>query len=100
MAKKGEWVRIHRVVLKAEERTAKLPEDTKACDLQMWVKGVLQSDAEIGDEVEVVTATDRIEKGTLIEVNPYYTHSYGKFVPEIVEIDKRVREIMKFGGEA
>lgn len=100
MAKKGEWVRIHRVVLKAEERTAKLPEDTKTCDLQMWVKGFLQSDAEIGDEVEVVTATDRIEKGTLIEVNPYYTHSYGKFVPEIVEIDKRVREIMKFGGEA
>lgn len=99
MAKKGQWVRIHRVVLKADERTAKLPEDTQKCDLQMWVKGYLQSDAEIGDEVEVITATDRIEKGTLIEENPYYTHSYGKFVPEIVEIDRRVREIMKFGGE-
>lgn len=99
MAKKGQWVRIHRVVLNADERTAKLPEDTQKCDLQMWVKGYLQNDAEIGDEVEVITATDRIEKGTLIEEDPYYTHSYGKFVPEIVEIDKRVREIMKFGGE-
>lgn len=99
MAKKGQWVRIHRVVLKADERTAKLPEDTQKCDLQMWVKGYLQNDAEIGDEVEVITATDRIEKGTLIEESPYYTHSYGKFVPEIVEIDRRVREIMKFGGE-
>lgn len=99
MAKKGQWVRIHRVVLKADERTAKLPEDTQKCDLQMWVKGYLQNDAEIGDEVEVITATDRIEKGTLIEEDPYYTHSYGKFVPEIVEIDRRVREIMKFGGE-
>jgi len=97
MAKKGDWVRIHTVVLKAEERTGKIPEDTKACDLEMWTKGFLLSDAEIGDEVEVETAVGRIAKGTLIEVNPYYTHSYGKFVPELVQIDKQLREIM--GGE-
>ncbi len=97
MAKKGDWVRIHTVVLKAEERTGKIPEDTKACDLEMWTKGFLLGDAEIGDEVEVETAVGRIEKGTLIEVNPYYTHSYGKFVPELVQIDKQLREIM--GGE-
>ena len=41
---------------------------------------------------------NRTEKGTLIEVGPYYTHSYGKFVPEIIEIDKQLREIM-FGGD-
>ena len=97
MAKKGDWVRIHTVVLKAEERTGKIPEDTKACDLEMWTKGFLLADAEIGDEVEVETAVGRIAKGTLIEVNPYYTHSYGKFVPELVQIDKQLREIM--GGE-
>ena len=98
MAKKGDWVRIHTVVLKAAERTAKLPEDTQKCDLEMWTKGTLQEDAEIGDEVTVVTAANRTEKGTLIEVGPYYTHSYGKFVPEIIEIDKQLREIM-FGGD-
>lgn len=98
MAKKGDWVRIHSVVLKAEERTAKIPNDTQKCDLEMWTKGFLQEDAEIGDEVTVVTASNRVEKGTLIEVGPYYTHSYGKFVPEIVEIDKQLREIM-FGGD-
>ena len=64
----------------------------------MWTKGFLQEDAEIGDEVTVITAANRVEKGTLIEVGPYYTHSYGKFVPEIVEIDKQLREIM-FGGD-
>jgi hypothetical protein len=37
-------------------------------------------------------------KGTLIEEGPYYTHSYGKFIPEIIEIDKQLREIM-FGGD-
>ena len=98
MVKKGEWVRIHSVVLKAEERTAKIPEDTQKCDLLMWTKGFLQEDAEIGDEVEVITAANHREKGTLVEVNPYYTHSYGKFVPEIVQIDKQLREIM-FGGD-
>ena len=90
MAKKGDWVRIHSVVLKAEERTAKLPDDTKKCDLQMWTKGFLQEDAEIGDEVTVKTACNRLEKGTL---------SYGVFVPEIIEIDRQLREIMQFGGE-
>lgn len=99
MAKKGDWVRIHKVVLKAEERTAKLPEDTKVCDLEMWTKGTLLSDAESGDEVEIETIVGRREKGELVEVNPYYTHSYGVFVPEIIEIDKQLREIMKGGDK-
>ena len=99
MAKKGDWVRIHRVVLKADQRTAKIPDDTQKCDLEMWTKGFLQADAEIGDEVTVITASNREEKGKLIEVNPYYTHSYGKFVPEIIQIDKQLREIMDFGGD-
>ena len=100
MAKKGDWVRIHKVVLPAAERTAKLPDDTKKVDFEMWVKGALMNGtAEIGDTVQVETAVGRIEEGTLIEVGPYYTHSYGKFVPEIIEIDKKLREIMDFGGE-
>ena len=99
MAKKGDWVRIHSVVLKAEERTAKLPEDTQKCDLEQWTKGTLQDEtAEIGDTVTVETAVGRLVTGKLLEVGPYYTHSYGKFVPEIIEIDKQLREIM-FGGE-
>ena len=100
MAKKGDWVRIHAIVLKADERTAKLPSDTQKCDLVMWTKGFLHEEtAEIGDEVTVETAVGRIEKGTLIEVGPYYTHSYGKFVPEIIEIDKQLREIMAGGDK-
>lgn len=99
MAKKGDWVRIHNVVLKADERTAKIPEDTQKCDLEMWVKGVLIEDtAEVGDMVSVETAVGRVQKGVLLEEAPYYAHSYGTFVPEIIEIDKQLRNIM-FGGE-
>lgn len=99
MAKKGEWVRIHNVVLKASDRTARIPDDTRKCDLEMWTKGhFLDETAEIGDVVTIKTATGREEKGTMIEVGSYYTHSYGKFVPEIIEIDNMLREEM-FGGE-
>lgn len=98
MVKKGDWVRIHKIVLRADERTARLPEDTQTCNLEMWTKGFLQEDAEIGDEVVIKTAVNRLEKGTLIEAGPYYTHSYGKFIPEIIEIDRRIGAIMA-GGE-
>ena len=98
MAKKNDWVRIHRVVLPPEGRNPNLPEDTAKVPLEMWTKGFLQADAEIGDEVEVKTATGRIEHGTLIEVNPHYTHSYGEFVPELIQIDTQLREIL-FGCE-
>ena len=99
MSKKGDWVRIHSIVLKSEERTGRIPEDTMKCDFQQWTKGFLQNEfANIGDEVTIKTAANRIVKGTLVEEAPYYTHSYGKFVPEIIEIDRQLREIM-FGGD-
>lgn len=100
MAKHGDWVRIHTTVLKAEERTARIPEDTKKCDLEMWTKGCLQDEkAELGDQVNVKTAAGRIAEGSLIEEGPYYTHSYGVFVPEIIEIDEILRELTRGGDE-
>jgi hypothetical protein len=99
MAKKGDWVRIHSIVLKAAERTAKIPEDTQKCDLQQWTKGFLENQsAAVGDEVTVKTAAGRRVTGTMIEEGPYYTHSYGKFVPEIIEIDRQLQSIM-FGED-
>lgn len=98
MIKKGEWVRIHKIILQPSERAPQVPDDTKAVALEMWDKGFLKDDAEFGDEVEVETVTGRLESGTLIEVNPYYDHDYGKFIPELLAIDKQVRGIV-FGGE-
>ena len=82
MAKKNDWVRIHNIVLTPEQRTGKLPEDTKKMPLEMWAKGHLQNDAaEIGDEVTIRTATGREERGTLVEVNPCYALISGTNVP-------------------
>lgn len=99
MIKKGEWVLIHRNILEPAQRAPQVPDDTKKVPLEMWVKGYLQKDANIGDEVEVLTRTKRVEKGTLLEVNPTYKHDFGKFVPELLKVSEQVREIL-FGGES
>lgn len=99
MPKKGDWILIHSVILTAEERAPQVPSDTKEVPLEMWVKGYLQEDAEIGDQVKVKTVTNRFEAGKLIEVNPTYRHSFGEFIPEILEIDRRLQESL-YGGES
>ena len=98
MIKKGEWVIIHRNILEPSERAPQVPDDTKKVPLEMWVKGYLKADANIGDEVEIITVTKRVEKGTLLEVNPNYKLDYGFFIPELLEISDQVRGIL-FGGE-
>lgn len=98
MAKKGDWVQIHNVVLNPEERSSALPEDTKKHPLEMWVKGYLQSDAELGEEVEVITRTGRKAVGKLVNESPYFEHNFGFLIPEVLKIGDMVREIT-FGGE-
>jgi hypothetical protein len=99
-AKKGDWVRVYNVVLKADERAPQVPDDTKKVPLEMWVKGFLVNDkAEIGDEVEITTYIGRKMKGRLIEINPYYSHDFGKCVPELLYIGRQLRGILEDGEE-
>lgn len=95
--KKGEWVLIYDVVLTPQERAPQVPDDTKKVPLETWVKGFLQEDANIGDRVSVTTMTGRTVEGKLLEVNPYYTHDYGKCIPELLQIGIQAKEIL-FGG--
>ncbi|MFZ5966018.1 MAG: 2-amino-4-oxopentanoate thiolase subunit OrtA [Bacillota bacterium] len=97
-AVKGDWVQIYNIVLTSEERAPQVPEDTKKVPLESWVKGFIQVDAEIGQEVDIVTMTGRKVQGKLVAVNPAYTHNYGKFVPELLQIGIQVRGILA-GGE-
>ena len=52
----------------------------------------------MNDMVEIKTVTGRIESGELIDVNPSYLHNYGKYMPEIQEIDRIVKSTL-FGGD-
>lgn len=98
-AKKGDWVQIHQIVLKPEERAPQVPEDTKQVPLELWVKGYAVTEAAIGEQIDIETTTGRIVRGELAAVNPRYIHSFGEFIPELLKIDKQVKEIL-FGGEA
>lgn len=94
--KKGEWVQIHEIILKPEERTAKIPEDTKKVPLEMWVKGFLNEDSSIEDIVEVTTETGRKVSGQLVGVNPSYDYGFGEiFIPELLKISKQIKNIVR-----
>lgn len=92
-AKKGDFVQIHNIVLKASERAAAVPEDTKAHPLEMWVKGFALTDGKVGEELEVETMTGRRVKGTLVSTDPGYKHSFGSFVPELEQISRQLRNM-------
>ena len=98
MPKKGDWVIIQSTVLTKEERMPQVPADTRQVPLESWVKGYLQEDAEIGSDARVQTISGRTAIGKLVEVNPTYQHSFGNFIPEILEIDRRLHEAL-YGGE-
>ncbi|MBI9099989.1 MAG: 2-amino-4-ketopentanoate thiolase [Spirochaetaceae bacterium] len=94
-AKKGDWVRIHKIILTPDERASQVPDDTKQVPLEMWDKGFLQGDfASIGDTVEVETIIGRRLHGKMIEINPQFDHGWGKCVPEILHIGRQVKGIL------
>jgi hypothetical protein len=98
MISKKSWVQIKKTILEPVDRSVNLPTATQQVPLLMWVKGYLLDDAEIGSTVNIKTLTGRIEAGILVSVNPSYMHTYGEFVPEILEIDNICKSTL-FGGD-
>lgn len=95
---KGDWVRIHKIILSVGERAPNIPEDTQNVPLEMWDKGFLiDKKAKIGDMVEVETYIGRKETGELIEINPFWEHDYGKAVPELLYIGRQARALLEEG---
>ena len=94
----GSWVEIRRVVLAPGERAPQCPPDTQQVPLEMKVKGFLSSFATVGDEVEIVTVAGRHLRGTLTQVNPGYTHTFGPPIPELLSIGSEVRAILHERG--
>lgn len=97
-AHQNDWVQIHQIVLKPEERTAKIPEETKKVPLELWVKGFLDTDAKLGDDVEITTITGRKVRGQLVGINLAYDYGFGEeYVPELLQIGLQLRNILQEG---
>lgn len=82
----GTWVEIERVILEPEQRAPSLPEDTKKVPYLLRVSGFLIESAEMGAAARVRTIIGRELSGKLVTVNPSYSHSFGKVVPELLTI--------------
>lgn len=95
IAKKGDWVRIHDIILKPNERAPQVPEDTKKVPLELWANGFILRDAKVGDRVTVATLVGRKISGVLMEVHPKYAHNFGEAVPELLTISTELRKILK-----
>src|SRR5690554_5024718 len=98
---KGTWVEIHDTILKPEERTGNLPEETKKVPLEMRLNGfLLEEEAELGERVRIRTVTGRIVEGKLIKENPLYEHGYGEtFIPELLTIGQDLRAMLEVDHE-
>ena len=94
-ALKNSWVEIGGVVLQKDQRAPNLPDDTKQVALEMRVKGFLVHDAEKGGEADIITLSGRTVRGTLIEINPVYTHMFGRPIPELSPIAGEIRAILR-----
>ncbi|MFW6119309.1 MAG: 2-amino-4-oxopentanoate thiolase subunit OrtA [Petrotogales bacterium] len=96
IAKKGDWVQIKRVVLRPEERSSNVPEDTSRVPLEMRLKGYLEDEsANIGDDVKIKTIIGRYEHGALIAVNPAYDHSFGEHIEELFNAGTELVELLR-----
>lgn len=97
---RGQWVEIHRVVLAPEERTSRIPAETRVVPLELRVKGWLDQDsAVIGDEVSIRTVIGRTMNGTLKALNPRYLHDFGRPVPELQMIGTELRKLFAAAQE-
>ena len=94
----GTWVEIHSIILPAGKRAPQVPEDTQQVPLEMRVKGFLLEPASLNEEAEIITTVGRHLRGTLIEVNPAYTHQFGAPIPELSTIGGEVRAILRERG--
>lgn len=84
--RQGTWVQVERVLLEPAERAPTLPEDTRQVPYVLRVSGFLLHDATMGEVARVRTLIGRELTGTLVVVNPGYTHSFGETVPELLDI--------------
>jgi len=93
-AKKGDYAQIHRVELTPGERGPNLPEDTRQVPFELRVRGFLDHDASVGDDVTITTPIGRKQRGTLEAVNPPYEFGFGEPVPELMGLGPELRKLL------
>jgi hypothetical protein len=94
-ARRGDWVRIHRIILEPDYRAGNLPVDTRATPFQVWTNGFLDDEsAKIGDQATIRTAIGRLLAGRLTDLNPRYAHDFGDPQSELLAAGEELRSLL------
>jgi hypothetical protein len=88
------WVEIGFTVLRPEERTAHLPEDTQRVPYYCRLKGFAAGEPSVGDVVEVETQLGRRVTGEVLRVNPRFGHDFGAPVEELIVAGLEARALL------
>jgi len=99
IAQRGDRVEIRDVVLEAGQRAPQVPEDTQRVPLERSVVGFALEAGRIGEQICIRTAAGRELSGTLVAVNPGYTHGFGVPAPELTTIAAELRALLTADGE-
>jgi hypothetical protein len=91
-AQKHCWVEIHTILLEPGKRAPQVPEDTQRVPLEMRVKGYLTAGATLGEDAEILTTTGRRLRGTLVAINPGYSHGFGAPIAELQSVGSEMRQ--------
>lgn len=98
-AKAGDWVRIHIVILPADDRAPGIPPDTGAHPYEGWINGWAVEGARVGEAVTIRTLAGRHIRGRLCEVRPGYHHSFGRPHPALLAVGPALRRLLDEGRE-
>lgn len=94
----GTWVEISCIVLEGGDRAPQVPEDTQKVPLELRTRGILTRPALLGEQAEIETVAGRRLVGKLVEVNPAYTHGFGRPIAELTPIGNEVRAVLRKRG--
>lgn len=88
--KKGTYVKITKNFLKPEHRLNTIPEVTSNTPLTGWVTGKLLKDSDLNKKAPIETITGRFVNGTVIEIEPSHSHTFGAYVPELAMVRETI----------
>jgi hypothetical protein len=93
--RKGMWVELQQVVLKAGNRAPNVPDDTAGVDFVARIRGFLLADAPMGGDATVRTLAGRHVSGRLTAVNPRNPADFGNPVPELLRLGEAARDALE-----
>ena len=88
------WVEVEWTFLTPSERSARIPEETRAVPYAVRARGTVEGTVLIGEEATVTLVTGRVVHGQIVAVNPGYTHTFGPRLSVLTQVQESIRQAL------